>query len=166
MHLISTDNLHTAAWSKLLGGVVSQRHPKSKPTSAWSEFLGGVASRRHPKTKPTDAWSEFLGDVVSERHSKTKPTAYGESLIYWRIQATGVIERNSSHAMTSDYQAAVVLTIIAYCMVESFKRAARSPAMPATMSAVMPALRCYERDGIHALASDLPGSGCYLQRRL
>ena len=89
------------------------RYPKMKPTAAWSELLGGVASRRHPKTKPTDAWSEFLGGVVSERHSKTKPTAYGESLIYWRIQAKGVIERNGTHAMTSDYQAAVVLTIIA-----------------------------------------------------
>ena len=72
------ETLHTAAWSILLGGVVSERHPKSKPTSAWSEFLGSVASRRHPKPKPTDAWSEFLGGVVSERHSKTKPTAYGE----------------------------------------------------------------------------------------
>ena len=38
--------------------------------------------------------------------------------------------------------------------------------MPATMSVAMPALRCYERDSIHALASDLPGSACHLQRGL
>ena len=45
--------------------------------------------------------------------------------------------------MGSDYPAAVLLTIIAYSMVPSLERAARSAAMPATMSGAMPALRCY-----------------------
>ena len=70
---------------------------------------------------------------------KTKSTAYGESLIYWRIYAEGLIERNGTHAMGSDYPAAVLPTIIAYSMVPSLERAARSAAMPATVSGAMPA---------------------------
>ena len=54
---------------------------KMKPTAAWSELLGGVASRRHPKTKPTGAGSELLIGVASRRHAKTKPTGAALELL-------------------------------------------------------------------------------------